>query len=113
MSEQQTPQKKQNIVRFPTSKKERRKLLQERKDKRVQLVRTLRRACGWILEYQRPETVCGLVRQIGREGESMEILTLGELCETAVDMFTTVFVGNSCTRQVGGRMVTPRGYRNE
>ncbi len=73
----------------------------------------LRRACGWILEYQRPETVCGLVRQIGREGESMEILTLGELCETAVDMFTTVFVGNSCTRQVGGRMVTPRGYRNE
>ena len=73
----------------------------------------LRRACGWILEYQRPETVCGLVRQIGREGESMEILTLGELCETAVDMFTTVFVGNSCTRQVGGRMVTPRGYRHE
>ena len=73
----------------------------------------LRRACGWILEYQRPETVCGLVRQIGREGETMEILTLGELCGTAVDMFTTVFVGNSCTRQVGGRMVTPRGYRNE
>lgn len=49
MSEQQTPQKKQNIVRFPTSKKERRKLLQESKDKRVQLVRTLRRACGWLL----------------------------------------------------------------
>ena len=43
----------------------------------------------------------------------MEILTLGELCGTAADMFTTVFVGNSCTRQVDGRMVTPRGYRNE
>ena len=53
------------------------------------------------------------MRQIGREGESMEILTLGELCGTAADMFTTVFVGNSCTRQVDGRMVTPRGYRNE
>ena len=29
MSEQQTPQPKQNIVRFPVSKKERRKLLRE------------------------------------------------------------------------------------
>lgn len=31
--------------------------------------------------------------------------------EIDADMFTTVFVGNADTKLVGGRMVTPRGYR--
>lgn len=69
-------------------------------------------ACDRILEYRDAGTVCGLVRQIGRQGESMEIMTLGELRRATADMFTTVFVGNSCTSVIGGRMVTPRGYRH-
>ena len=36
---------------------------------------------------------------------------LEELEGEQVDMFTTVFVGNAQTRQLSGRMVTPRGYR--
>ena len=40
------------------------------------------------------------------------VLTLSELKETQVDMFTTVFIGNSETKNMGGKMVTPRGYRN-
>ena len=48
--------------------------------------------------------------QIGREGEAHTILTLEELREAQVDMFTTVFVGNSQTQVIGGRLVTPRGY---
>ena len=58
-----------------------------------------------------PETVCGLVRSIGREGQSARVLTLAELEDTPVDMFTTVFIGNRSTRVLAGRMVTPRGYR--
>ena len=58
-----------------------------------------------------PETVCGLVRNIGREGQSARVLTLAELEDTPVDMFTTVYIGNSNTRALSGRMVTPRGYR--
>ena len=57
------------------------------------------------------DTVCGLVRNIGREGQSARVLTLAELENTPVDMFTTVFVGNAATRALSGRMVTPRGYR--
>ena len=57
------------------------------------------------------ETVCGLVRNIGREGQSSRVLTLAELENTPVDMFTTVYIGNSNTRALSGRMVTPRGYR--
>ena len=57
-----------------------------------------------------PETVCGIVRNIGREGQTSRVLTLAELEATPVDMFTTVYIGNAATKQLSGRMVTPRGY---
>ncbi len=57
------------------------------------------------------ETLCGVVRSIGREGQSSCLLTLAELEQTAVDMFTTVFIGNAATQNLCGKMVTPRGYR--
>lgn len=72
----------------------------------------LKRACGIILEKRSPQTVCGITRNIGRDGESYEILTLERLKDTAVDMFTTVFIGNSKTMELNGRMVTPRGYKD-
>ena len=50
---------------------------------------------------------------IGREGQSARVLLLSELKDTQVDMFTTVFIGNSHTRNIHGKMVTPRGYRLE
>ena len=56
---------------------------------------------------------CGWVRNIGRDGQQSGILTLGELEAFEADMFTTVFVGNSTTRVIDGRLVTPRGYRTE
>ena len=55
--------------------------------------------------------ICGYVKNLGREGESYQILSLKELRETKVDMFTTVFIGNSRTMELNGRMVTPRGYK--
>ena len=72
----------------------------------------LRRACEILLRHKGPETVCGAVRNIGREGESVALMTLDALKDYAADMFTTVFVGNSQTRVIDGRMVTPRGYRD-
>lgn len=72
----------------------------------------LQRACNLILEYQNQDTVCGFVKNIGREGECYEILPLSQLAEAKVDMFTTVFIGNSQTRQIKNRMVTPRGYKD-
>ena len=71
----------------------------------------LRRACDLLLRFRSPETVCGTVRTIGRPGEAAQVCTLAQLRELETDMFTTVFVGNSQTRALGGHMVTPRGYR--
>ena len=73
----------------------------------------LRRACDIVLESASPETVCGIARNIGRAGESMQVMTLAQLRDAAADMFCTVFIGNSQTRVIGGKMVTPRGYVHE
>lgn len=71
----------------------------------------LKKACETVLNHRGPETKCGFVRNIGRQGETGTVLTLGELKDTQVDMFTTVFIGNSQTREIGGKLVTPRGYQ--
>ena len=72
----------------------------------------LRRACEILLRHAEPERVCGVVRNIGREGEVCKVMTLAELKDYEADMFTTVFIGNASTRVINGRMVTPRGYRD-
>ena len=72
----------------------------------------LKRACDILLRVLPEERLCGIVRNIGREGQSSRILTLGELQAADVDMFCTVFVGNSSTKVVNGALITPRGYRN-
>lgn len=71
----------------------------------------LQKACDLMMRHKSPQTVCGIVLNIGRDGEEMRVMTLQELRDTQVDMFTTVFIGNSQTKEIGGKMVTPRGYK--
>ena len=71
----------------------------------------LQKACDILLASGKtPETVCGWVRNIGREGQEKQLLTLGELRDARLDMFTTVFIGSAGTRNIQGNMVTARGY---
>lgn len=72
----------------------------------------LKQACEILLRHMKPQTVCGIVRNIGRDGEEVKLMTLEQLRDYEADMFTTAFVGNSHTRVINGRMVTPRGYRD-
>ena len=72
----------------------------------------LRRACDILLRTLPANRLCGIARNIGREGESCRILSLGELRDASVDMFCTIFIGNAMTKEIGGRLVTPRGYRD-
>ena len=70
----------------------------------------LKMACEILLRCRSKDTVCGIVKNISREGQELELLTLGDLAETEVDMSTTVFIGNAQTKKIGPYMVTPRGY---
>lgn len=71
----------------------------------------LKSACDIMLKYKQADTVCGYVRNIGREGEEYKVLSLEKLRSKQVDMFTTVFIGNRSTLNINGKMVTPRGYK--
>ena len=71
----------------------------------------LAQACQVLLEHKSPRTPCGYVQNIGRDGQQYTLCTLEELLQEKVDMFTTVFIGNSQTRVIQDRLVTPRGYR--
>lgn len=72
----------------------------------------LKNACEILLRVLPESRLCGIVRNIGRDGESRKIMTLGELKEAQVDMFCTVFIGNSSTKELAGNLLTPRGYRD-
>lgn len=72
----------------------------------------LRRACEILMQKLHRDRICGICRNIGRDGEAMTVLPLEELANADVDMFCTVFIGNEMTRVIGGKMVTPRGYRD-
>lgn len=72
----------------------------------------LNKVCGYMLEYKPTDTPCAYVENIGREGENYTVCTLGELAAAETNMFTTVFIGNSKSKIINGKLVTPRGYKN-
>jgi precorrin-3B C17-methyltransferase len=71
----------------------------------------LRRACDAVMRGRGGDTPSGWVRNAGRREQTHKILNLSELREEKLDMLCTVVIGSSETRILGGRMVTPRGYR--
>ncbi|MFF0729314.1 precorrin-3B C(17)-methyltransferase [Streptomyces sp. NPDC004134] len=73
--------------------------------------RQLPEALALLAKHREPETPAGVVRNASRPDEHVLLTTLAELDPETVDMMTVVTVGNSATREIAGRMVTPRGYR--
>jgi len=71
---------------------------------------TFEKACRILSEILPATRICGVAERVGREGESSWIGSLKELPKQPVDMLSTVFIGNSQTKIVRGKMVTPRGY---
>jgi precorrin-3B C(17)-methyltransferase len=73
----------------------------------------LQKACEILLKHKDNNTPCAIAKNIGREGEEYSIYSLLELKDVKVGMFETVFIGNSMTKVIEGKLVTPRGYNNE
>ena len=75
----------------------------------------LGRALEIVRQHRTPETVVTLGRDIGRPGQSLRVITLGELTPEQVDMRTMVLIGSSLTHsfaRAGGGVwaYTPRWY---
>ncbi|MEV0635513.1 precorrin-3B C(17)-methyltransferase [Streptomyces sp. NPDC050619] len=71
----------------------------------------LPKALAILAGHREPTTPVGVVRNASRPDESARLTTLAALDAATVDMMTVVTVGNTATREIAGRMVTPRGYR--
>lgn len=71
----------------------------------------LGRALELLAEHRPPTTPVGVVRNASRPDQSAILTTLADFDPVVVDMYSLVVIGASQTRIVGGRMVTPRGYR--
>ncbi len=75
----------------------------------------LGRALEIVRQHRGPQTPVTLGRDIGRPGQTLRIISLGELTPDQVDMRTMVLIGSSTTctfaRPDGGQWVyTPRWY---
>ncbi len=70
----------------------------------------IKEVLGLITQYRGKTTPIGIVRNAARPGQKVWIVQAGDVDEGTLDMLTIVIVGNSCTRLIGKRMVTPRGY---
>lgn len=71
----------------------------------------LKKACDVLLETAEGKRPCGYVENIGRSGTKIVVCSLKELRDCAVNMFTTVFIGNSQSVVIDGKLITKRGYR--
>lgn len=74
----------------------------------------LTRARDILLGRRGPDTPVILAHNLGRDGEKIDVIRLGELTSDHADMLTLVMVGNTETQVVtrgGNRWIyTPRGY---
>ena len=73
----------------------------------------LQKACDVLLKVIEPSRPCGYVENIGRDDTKATVCTLQELRDAKVNMFTTVFIGNSTAEIIDGKLVTKRGYPSE
>ncbi|BCS88555.1 precorrin-3B C(17)-methyltransferase [Pseudodesulfovibrio sediminis] len=73
----------------------------------------LQKALEIIQEFRDPKTPVGVVGKAYRNGQAVLTTTLDSVDVEGVDMQTVLIVGNSATRIVGGRMLTPRGYHQK
>ena len=72
----------------------------------------LQRSCDIMLSAGAlPTRACGYVENIGRDGTQKTVCTLETLRNAEVNMFTTVFIGNSQSYIRDGHLITERGYR--
>jgi precorrin-3B C17-methyltransferase len=66
-----------------------------------------------LLQHRPPNTPVGIVRNAMRDNQDIRLTTLDELADSPIDMLTIVIIGNSQTTVLGGKMVTPRGYKQK
>ncbi len=73
-------------------------------------VMQLEEAVRIFLQQRSGTTPAGVATAVGADDEKLVLTDLDHLLEQEIGMRSIVIIGNSSTRILNGRMVTPRGY---
>jgi precorrin-3B C17-methyltransferase len=77
-------------------------------------VEQLEEAVEIFSSHRDGSTPVGVCTSVGYEGEEKIVLTdLANFMDEEIGMMTVVIIGNSKTKNLGGWMVTPRGYKGK
>jgi precorrin-3B C17-methyltransferase len=79
--------------------------------KSTKRVDQIRQAAAIFAAHRSGTTPVGICTAMGTDEERLEISDLATFLEREITMRSIVIIGNSTTRVIRGRMVTPRGYR--
>lgn len=64
-----------------------------------------------MLKYKKETTPVLIARNVGRVGEEYTITDLKDMLNHQIDMFSTVIIGNSNSKVIKSKIITPRGYK--
>ena len=70
----------------------------------------LKKTIKMFLEKRKKETPILIARQVGRKDQKISFRTLEDFPYDRIDMLTLIIVGNSKTKLVGNKFISPRGY---
>ena len=70
----------------------------------------LKKTINMILEKRKKNTPVLIARQVGRKDQNISFYTLDNFPIGKVDMLTLVIIGNSKTKLVDNKFISPRGY---
>jgi len=71
----------------------------------------LKEAVAILLNCRPGSTPVGIVTDAGRPGEKIVLASLDKLLEVDINMTSIIIVGNSTSKIIDGKFITPRGYR--
>ena len=70
----------------------------------------LKKTIKMFLEKRKKETPVLIARQVGRKDQTISFRTLVDFPTDRIDMLTLIIIGNSKTKLVGNKFISPRGY---
>ncbi|SJZ42277.1 precorrin-3B C(17)-methyltransferase [Garciella nitratireducens] len=77
----------------------------QKRVKQIQIAREI------LMQFRTLQTPVGIVKNAQRENQEIFLTNLQEMLNYPIDMFTTIIIGNSHTKILNGKIVTPRGYQ--
>ncbi len=66
-----------------------------------------------LAQHRAPETPVAIVQSAYRPDENIVLTDVTHMLEPAIDMLTTVIIGNRSTQLYAGKLITPRGYATQ